>query len=172
MIWMLKLFEIGTKWPVIIDEISRGYAIVGKQTAISKATCRLVRGGFSSWRRVDAYIRETTVHNGITRMQPHDVKSCDTLSRHAQQGYNTVADRTLSLSLSFSHHFFFSPSFAFFSFVFPFVLAHLYERSQFQLLQCLSVSIFFSLSLLSSSHFGSEWNSVSGNIITYMYNYI
>lgn len=41
---------------------------------------------FSSRQRVDAYIRETTEHNGITRTQPHDVKSCDTLSRHAQQG--------------------------------------------------------------------------------------
>ena len=44
---------------------------------------------------MDVYIYETTDHNGIMRMQPRDIKSSDTLSRHVQQDYNMAADRTL-----------------------------------------------------------------------------
>lgn len=49
------------------------------------------------------------------RMQPCDVKSSDTLSRHAQQDYNMVADRTSPLLVFFLPHFFPHVFFIFFS---------------------------------------------------------
>ena len=112
---------------------------------------------------MDAHIRETTVHNGITRMQPHDLKSYDTLSRQAQQGYNTVADRTLSLSLSLSLSFWpfsFSSHRVFFRFSSPFVctlrkIAITVSITSMSL-RLASSSIFFSFLCLSSSHFGSR----------------
>lgn len=60
---------------------------------------------FSFRQHMDVYIYRTTDHNGIMRMQQHDVKNSDTLSRHAQQDYNMAADRTSLLLVFFFSHF-------------------------------------------------------------------
>lgn len=88
---------------------------------------------------MDVYIYETTDHNGIMRMQPRDIKSSDTLSRHVQQDYNMAADRT-SLLLVFFPSIFFPACFLhiFFSFIssynnFEISLRNGRPRSRFQL---------------------------------------